>query len=82
MTSFSILSNFLWKKLWFFFGNSGCKVIKLANGFIPFGSGMHFIPPNEMTEYVEMVMGKDSEKEVSLVSVKSKTEKSLKNPLM
>ena len=38
------------------FGKQDCKVIKVADGFLPYGSGINFMPPSEEREYIDRIM--------------------------
>ena len=42
-------------------------VIKVDNGFLPFGSGIHFMPPNEEQDYMEGLLGNSREKATLLI---------------
>ena len=41
------------------FGKQNCKVIKLDNGYLPFGSGINFIPPNKERDYIDGILRDD-----------------------
>ena len=36
----------------FIYNKQSCKVIKLANGYIPYGTGLNYMPPNEEADYI------------------------------
>ena len=39
----------------FFFGREIGKVVKLANGYVPFGTGLNYMPPSEVSDYIERI---------------------------
>ena len=39
------------------FGKWGCGVAKVDNGYLPYGSGINFMPPNEECEYIDRILG-------------------------
>ena len=41
------------------FGTHTCKVIKVDNGYLHFGSGINFIPPNKEREYIDRILRDD-----------------------
>lgn len=40
------------------FGKRGCRVVKVDNGYLPYGSGINFMPPNEEREYIDKILGR------------------------
>ena len=60
---------------------STCKVYKIANGYLPYGTGLNYIPPCDRPQYTKRIMGRDTDqvslsnsKGNSLVKTKSKSE--------
>ena len=46
------------------FGSRSCKVIQLANGYLPYGTGLNYIPPCEKPRYIKRILGRNSENPV------------------
>ena len=43
------------------FGKQSCRVIKVDNGYLPFGSGVNYMPPNREREYFDSILKSSDE---------------------
>ena len=41
----------------YMFGKRGCGAVKVNNGYLPYGSGINSMPPNEEREYIDRILG-------------------------
>ena len=41
----------------YMFGKRGSGVVKVDNGYLPYGSGINFMSPNEEREYIDRILG-------------------------
>ena len=41
----------------YMFRKRSCGVAKVDNGYLPYGSGINFMPPNEEHEYIDRILG-------------------------
>ena len=60
----------------YMFGKRDCGVVKVDIGYLPYGSGINFMPPNEEREYIDRILGSNDKIVVGNDSDLCKTKKS------